>query len=264
MRRAGTGDFSRRAVLAAAALAPFSAGAEPLSLRRVVQAVSAAERADLRGQDLSRLDLSGLDFRGADLAGGTLFGADLTDARLSGCALAGAVLDRAVIIRTDFSGADLRGASLFLPAASSRYDENPAHEAPRFARADLSGARLLGHFANGDWRGADLSRARLELGRIQFLARMRSDLGGCDLTGATLRDAALAGVRLAFANLRGADLRGADLTGADLGGAKLDGARLAGAVLRGTELRGASLRGAAGLDATVDLDGARNLDRASR
>lgn len=157
------------------------------------------------------------------------------------------------------SGADLRGASLFLPAASSRYDENRADEAPRFARAGLSGARLLGHFANGDRRGVDLSRARLELGRIQFLARMRSDLGGCDLTGATLRDTALAGVRLAFA-----DLRGADLTGADLGGAKLDGTRLAGAVLRGTELRGASMRGAAGLDATVGLDGARNLDRAPR
>jgi len=81
-----------------------------------------AERADLRGADLSRADLYGANLYGADLSRANLSGANLSRADLCGANLYGA----------DLCGADLSGADL--------------------SRANLSGANLS---------GADLSRANL-------------------------------------------------------------------------------------------------------
>ena len=240
------------------------AAAASMTVRQVIAALRAGHPADLAGQDLSRLDLADLDLGGANLAGANLFGADLTGANLAGANLAGANLDRATIIRADFSGADLSGARMFLPAASTLLGENPAAEAPRFRGANMTGAHLLAHLGNGDWTGANLAETHFELGRTQFLAALRSDLGGCRMAGANLEGADLSGVRMAFADLRGARLARANLQGADLSGARLDGADLTGAALARADVNRASLRGVVGLDQATGLDRVRNLDLAER
>ena len=148
---------------------------------------------------------------------------------------------------------------MFLPAASTLLGESPEAEAPRFTRANLSDARLLGKLRNGNFAGANMARAYLELGRVQFLAANFTDLSGGQMQGVDLRGASLSGVRLAFADLRGANLAGADLRGADLAGAKLDGADLNGADLAGADLNGASLRGVIGLERALGLHAARNV-----
>lgn len=254
-------------LLAAAAIAAWPgrrAVGAGLGVRDVIAALRGPKPADLAGRDLSRLDLADLDFSGANLRGASLFGADLTGAKLVGANLSGANLDRSIIIRADFTGADLSGITMFLPAASSVLGDNPVHEAPRFRRANLAGARLLAKLGNADWTGAVLDGARLELGRTQFLAALRSDLGGGQMVGARLDGADLSGVRLAFVDLRGARLVGANLEGADLAGARLDGADLTGARLARADLNGASLHGALGLDQPGALDGVRNLSRAAK
>ena len=159
---------------------------------------------------------------------------DLTGARLAGSNLAGAHLDRMTIIRADFSGANLSGVTMVSPAASSRPSENPAAEAPALRRSQPVPARICwASSGTRDWTGADLSGAHLELGRMQFLAALRTDLSGGILARANLQDADLAGIRLEFADLRGANLAHANLEGADLAGARLDGAnRDRGAVRR--------------------------------
>lgn len=70
------------------------------------------------------------------------------------------------------------------------------------------------------------------------------DLTGGQFRGADLTDARLAGVRLAGADLTGARLAGARLDHADLTGANLTGACLDGASLIGADLTGATLEGA--------------------
>ena len=77
---------------------------------------------------------------------------------------------------------------MFLPAASTLLGENPASpRRPVFRGTNMTGARLLAHLGNGDWTGANLAGAHLELGRTQFLAdKLRSDLGGCRMAGANL------------------------------------------------------------------------------
>ncbi|MBC7800745.1 MAG: pentapeptide repeat-containing protein [Gemmatimonadaceae bacterium] len=251
-------------VLAAGLIPPRAVTAAPMSVRQVIAVLRGPRPADLAGRDLSRLDLAELDFHGANLAGASLFGTDLTGARLIGAKLNGCNLDRATIIRADFTDADLSFVSMFLPAASSVLGESPAREAPCFRRANLTGAYVLAKLANGDWTGANLTNAHLEVGRTQFLAPARSDLSGCRMVGANFAGADLSGVRLAFADLRGASLVGARLRGADLAGALLSGADLTGADLGRADLQRASLRGVIGLDRAVDLESARNLDLASR
>ena len=260
MSRPGWTRAAVIAVLLAATLglAPGLSAAS-LTLREVVTAVQDGTAVRLAGQDLSRLDLSGLDLSGADLAGASLFGADLTGTRLIGAKLAGADLNRAILIRTDFSGADLTGATLVLPAASSRIGENPASEAPRFRRANLTGARVIAKLGNSDWTGAVLVSAHFELGGLQFLTAAESDLAGAKLGGANLAGANFSGVRLPFADLRGANLRGTNLRGADLAGALLDGADFTGADLTRADLHHAALGGAVGLDRAIGLDDARNV-----
>ena len=126
--------------------------------------------------------------------------------------------------------------------------------------ADLTGARIVGNFADAVLSGADLTGANLagDLARgILAAAGMpdavltvdlsgatveavsgdsvdvsREILSGVDLTRAVLNNANLVGADLLFATLTDAHLNNADLTSADLTGALLSGASLRGAGLR--------------------------------
>ncbi len=90
----------------------------------------------------------------------------------------------------------------------------------KLAGLDLASARLV-HMPEGDFTGADLTKARLN---------------GCDLSKGVFRDAKLTGAVLSGADLRGADLSDADLTGANLSGASLRSTVLTGARLDETRL----------------------------
>ena len=247
------------AMLCWATIAPAADLTVKAVIERLVQSTR-EQPADFSGLDLSFLDFSDLDFKGARLAGADLYGSDLSHSNLSGTDLSGARLDRTVIIGTDFSGANLSRASLLRPAAFSGF-EIRREEAPRFAGADLSGARVFGRFNEGDWRGVNLAAAQLGTDRsaqVMLPILSRTDLAGCDLAGANLVDADLAGASLAFANLTDADLSRANLTGADLSRAILTGADLTGADLTTADLDGTVLKNVRGLHQTKGLDAARH------
>jgi len=266
MKSSMTRALALAALLLTQTLAASIAHAADLSLAQITQALVKAtpdRPANFAQRDLVDFDLSGLDFKQANLQGANLYGADLTDADLSGTDLSGATLDHTAIIRTKFVGANLSKASLVLPAAFSTLVASPA-EAPSFVGADLSGARILGHFGRGDWHGAILVNAHLEPSASRVTTTAWTDLTACNLAGANLSGADLTNAHLAFANLRAAKLTGARLVGADLSRADLEGAELAGADLSGADLDGTVLRHTSGLEAVKGLDTAHNLGRAIR
>lgn len=217
---------------------------------------------DLTGRDLSHLDLAELDFKGADLAAANLYGADLTRADLSGANLKGARLNRATITSANFSGADLTDAHLLRPTIFTTLDIYTA-EAPKFTGAKLVRARSDGWLDRADFSDADLSNAVFGGGasREETLfspARLTSaNFTRANLKGARFPSAHMQYARFVDANLEGADLRGTNLLGADF-----TRANLAGANLTGANLDAADLRTARGLDKTVGLDKARNIERA--
>jgi len=99
------------------------------------------------------------------------------------------------------------------------------------AALELPAAGLLAADVDGHWRRANaLLVAASELARSNVKGP-KPDYRGADLTGA----------RLAGADLAGASLRGASLIGADLSRASLRLADLTGADLRDAGLRGADL-----------------------
>lgn len=248
-------------------VATGSALAGELTVKQVIERLlqSSPERvADFSALDLTYLDLSDLDFRRANLAGADLFGSDLSRANLSGSNLSRARLDRTIIIGTNFAEANLTNASLLRPAAFSSYEVR-AEEAPRFAGADLSGARIFGRFSDGDWHGANLSAVRMGTDRSerQLLSSVfRTDLADCNLSGANLAGADLYGALLAFADLTNANLSSAMLVGVDLSRADLTGANLTGADLSGADLDGTILKNVTGLNQTRGLETARNRTKA--
>jgi uncharacterized protein YjbI with pentapeptide repeats len=249
---------ARIAIALAALLAAGSARDPSLGLRALSQALAEASPghpADFSHRDLSYLDLSGLDFKQANLAGANLFGADLSDADLSGAMLAGADLDHTVIIRTNFTGADLAKASLFGAVAYSTLEVRDS-EAPTFAGADLSGARIVARLGRANLRGAKLADVRMGADGRELRTNLLNDLSGCDLTGADLSRADLRAVRLAFAHLAQADLAGANLSRADLWHADLTGADLTNTDLTGATIEGAILTNAQGLDRAKGMAGA--------
>lgn len=253
---------------ALALLLATSAGAADLSVEEVRAALARAtpERpADLAGRNLRELDLSGLDFRGAHLAHADLFGAKLVGANLAGADLRFARLDLAWIMRADFTGANLGHASLFGPVVATGVAPPPASDAPRFAGADFSGARVIARLPGVDFKGARFAGAALGVDiKNQPMGQMRNDFSGADLSGADFAGADLNRAELAFAKLRGANLAGANLFGADLARADLSGADLAGADLTETDLDGTVLTGAKHLDAAKGLEKAINADKAVR
>jgi uncharacterized protein YjbI with pentapeptide repeats len=135
--------------------------------------------------------------------------------------------------------------------------EAQAAEAPSFARANLTGARIFARLSFVDLRQARMTHAHLDVDartpKIMSLTRMDltdANLSGADLSGADLRLVVLSFADLAGANLSDANLEGADLTGANLAEANLTGARLEGAVLE--SVRGRTL--AIGLERVQDRD----------
>jgi uncharacterized protein YjbI with pentapeptide repeats len=227
----------------------------------------AAHPADFSGRKLEQLDLSGLDFKGARLAGANLYGSDLTTANLARTDLAGAKLDRATLIKADFTRADLSGATILRPTVFSTLD-NDRRDAPRFAGANLSAARIVASRLDGvDFRGANLTRVVLgpqDHGWGEERYAQRTVMIGCDFTGATLIEANLSNSVLLFAVFRDADLTGAQLQHADLSKADLTGADLTGADLTGANLEDANLSQVRGLATVVGLATIFNLDKAIR
>ena len=218
-------------------------------------------RPQLAGQDLSGLDLSHIDFRQADLSGTNLFGAKLVGANLAGANLSGAKLDAAWLMQADLTGANLTNASLFGPVVYPTLDVSPAI-APTFAKANLSGARIIARLSRVNMRESNLAGARMGVDmRNQPMGQMRMDLSGADLTGADLSGADLNRAVVTFARLVDAKLSQANLFRADLSGSDLTGADLTGSDVTEADLYGTILRGARGLDRMIGFDSARNREK---
>ena len=255
-------------MLAALALAATTgpASAADYTARALTEAfyrAKAGERLDFSGKDLSFLDLAGIDFKGATLAHANLYGVDLTRSSLRGSDLSGVRLDRAVMVSADFSGANLEGASLMRPSVYTSLYAN-RDEAPKFAGANLRGIRMTAMMDGVDFRGADLTEARLgpHEPRADISSMPSSFLRGCDFSGAILKGADLMWAKLAFSRFVGADLSDANLSGVDLSKADLSGADLTGADITDADFDGANLKGAKGLLGAKGWSRAKNLDRA--
>jgi uncharacterized protein YjbI with pentapeptide repeats len=215
----------------------------------------------LAGWNLSGLDLSNIDFRQADLSGANLFGAKLVGANLAGTNLSGANLDAAWLMRASFAGANLANASIFGPVVYPTLEVSPA-EAPNFAKANLSGARIIARLNRVDMRGSNLAGARMGVDmRNQPMGQMRMDLSGADLSGADFSGADLNRAAITFAKLRGADLQKARLFRADLSGSDFTGADLTGADLTEADLQGAIMREVRGLDHAIGFETALNREK---
>lgn len=247
----------------AAGVVASATGAE-LPLRQIVEQLFNAKpgtQLDFSGKDLSLLDLSGVDFKRANLAGANMLGDDLTGANLSFVNLAGAKLDRTTLAQANFNGADLSHATLF-DAVGSLTFESPATNAPTFAGANLSGARIFARLSRADFRKANLSGGRLGTERNQFKMPKQTDLSGALFGGANLAGADFTGANLIFANLVAANLKGAILIRADLSNADLSGAELAGADLTDANIYGTVFKNAKGLGQVRNIEKAKNGDKA--
>lgn len=267
--RVRAGVWRSLAVAAVLAGAATGSGAADFTARQVTELLFQSGETvvnRLSGRDLSQLDLSGLDFKSARLAGSNLYGVDLTRSTLKGSDLSGSKLDRAVITGADFSHANLAGASLQRPTVFSdmRFDRT---EAPIFAHANLTGARVFARLDGADFRGANLTAADLSPydrrgGDVTVLPQVV--LIKSNFSGANLANANLGWTKLQFANLGGANLRGAVLAHSDLTQADLREADLTGADLAGADFYGADLRGVRGLAEAKGLDAAINMEKAIR
>ena len=249
-------------------LTASGSSAADFTAREVTEAVFKAVPGrilDFSGKDLSFLDLAGLDFKGATFANANLYGVDFTRANLKGTNLSGVKLDRAVVIRADFSGANLSGASIMRPSIYTTLDGN-RDEAPKFSGANLHGVRITAMMDGADFRGADLTDARMgpHEPRADMSSMPGSILRGCDFSGANLRGADLMWAKLRFSKFTGANLSGVNLNGADLSKTDLSGADVTGADLAGADLDGADLRGVKGWETIKGRETVLNFDRALR
>jgi len=225
--------FTRRtfgqaaAALAVALVGTTSSLAADLTadqVREMLAKADPATRIDFAGRDLSDLELSKLDFKRADLSGANLFAARLVSSNLQGAKLARANLNGAWLMGTNFAGADLSGSSMLGLVILG----GDVKEKPSFARANLSGVRMIADLPGADLQGADLSHAKLGVDiRNQGMGQMRTDLSGANLAGANLRDADLNRSLMAFANRRMEGRPGATivLTGVTVSVARSEGGR---------------------------------------
>lgn len=245
---------------------PGLAPAADFTARQLTEKVYKArpgDRLDFSGKDLSFLDLAGLDFKQASLAHSNLHGVDLTKANLQGADLAGVTLDRAIVVKANFSGANLEGASMLRPSVYTTLAFNRA-DAPKFAGARLKGIRITARLDGADFRGADLSGARLgpHEPRADLSSLPATVMQGCDFSGAILTGADLTWAKLMFSKFVGADLRYVSLIGADLSRVDLSGADLTGANITDADFDGAIIAGVKGLDTAIGRDSIKNYDRA--
>ena len=205
---------------------------------------------DLTGKRLNGLDLSGLDLRRVRLQAARLNGA-----RLAGTNLEGVTLDQAWLLKANLEGARLAGASLF---ATQLMDA-------RLDAADLSKARITADMSRASLRNARFDGADLAADmRNQSMGLMRGVLKSATLDGASFANANLSRVVLEFASLRNVSFKGAVLVGAELAGADLGGADVTGANFLDADVNSARLIGLIGRDRAVNLEKARNMDRAVR
>lgn len=220
---------------------------------------------DLSGKDLSLLDLAGIDFKGAHLSGANLYGVDLTTANLKGSRLDGVKLDRAAISKADFSGANLERASLMRPSVNTQLGINSA-DAPKFAGANLRYIRLTAMMDGADFRGADLTGARMgpHEPRADISSMPSSWLRGCDFSGAKMAGADLMWAKLRFSRFVGADVSGVNFSGADLAMTDFSGANIAGADFTGADVDGTIFNGVRGWDEAMGLATAHNIDHVQR
>ncbi len=242
---------------------PGSAEAADFTAKQLTEAFHKAgvdHVPDYSNSDLSFLDLSNIDFKGATLYRANMFGVDLTHSNLKGANLSGVMLDRAIVVQSDFSGANLSGASLMRPSINISLDRNRA-DAPKFAGANLRAIRLTAMMDGADFRGADLTDAKLgpHEPRADISSMPGSLMRGSDFSGAILRRVDLMWAKLAFSKFVGADLRDASLIGADLSRVDFSGADLTGADLTDADLDGAILAGVRGLDTVTGLATVKNL-----
>jgi uncharacterized protein YjbI with pentapeptide repeats len=213
-----------------------------LDLSKAMLAGAALARADLEGANLEGANLQravlksailrGADLTGADFGGAVLENADLEGAKLDRANLAGANLTRVNLEKASLTGANLAGACL----------SHAQLTAANLTAADLGGA-MLGHagmqeacLASAKAQGADFSGALLQDGRLEL-----GDFGGAQFNDAILLGVRATGARLVGASLQRADLSGAALVKVDLTEADLRGANLAGATLQGACLTGAKI-----------------------
>ena len=182
-----------------------------------------AERADLRGLDLSK----------AALAGAVLARADLEGANLAGANLQQAVLKSAILRGADLTGADLTGALL----------ENADLEGAKLDRANLAGANLTRiNLEKASLTGANLAGACLSHAQLAAANLTGADLGGAMLSHAGLQDACLVSAKAQGADFSGALLQDGRLEQGDFGGAQFNDAILVGVRGTGARLAGASLQ----------------------
>lgn len=193
-------------------------------------------RASLAHQDLTRLSVAGKDLAHADLTGALLYGADLTEACLDYAVLFTADLREANLTRTSLVRADLRGANL---------------RGTQLFEADLTGADLR--------EGSVMSSGPLPQGHTAAMASPATRGGHTDFRGANLTAAKLSGAVAIATDFKDANLKGAKLVRANLREANLSGANLQGADMSLADLRAASLKNAILVDAEMtmaDLQGA--------
>lgn len=124
---------------------------------------------------------------------------------------------------------------------------------------DFTGANMSRAFLNGtDLSRAKLMRATIQNAELSFAHLSGADLSGADLSGSLLYRTNLTGANLTGANLSRAVLINADLTGANLTGAILTEADMQQAILRDADLTRASF--AAGDLTRADLTHATITD----
>lgn len=257
------------AVAFISAILPFSpvSGADYTArqLTEMVYKARPGDRLDFSGKDLSFLDLAGLDFKQATLSHSNLHGVDLTKANLQGADLAGVTLDRAIVVQANFSGANLEGASMMRPSVYTTLSFNRA-DAPKFAGARLKGIRITARLDGADFRGADLSGAKLgpHEPRADLSSLPATVMQGCDFSGAILTGADLTWAKLMFSKFVGADMSYVSLIGADLSRVDLSGANLTGANVTDADFDGAILAGVKGLDTAIGFATIKNFDRVIR
>lgn len=254
------------AVVALCCAGPASAaGLTAREITAKLYAASAGSPLDFSGADFSNLDLSGLDFKSAILRNANFYGADLTSANLAGTDLSGARLDRATLIGATFANARLENVTLLAPNIFSDVSFK-AEETPKFSGASLRGARIAARIDGGDFRGADMTGARLGPSDRSAEAGMApaSKMLGCDFSNATLVDAEIRAVDLTFGRFISANLRGARLIDLDLTRADFSNADLTGADFSGSNLDGAILTGVKGFETVKGLDSVINLEKSLR
>lgn len=219
-----------------------------MELEAAIAKLAPGEMLDLTGKSLNGLDLSGMDLRRTKLQA-----ARLNDVNLANANLEGVVLDQAWALKSNFTGANLKNSSLF---------------ATQFGGGKLDGADFTGAHVAADFTNASATKAKFDGADLsadeknQSMGLMRGAFKGAKLDGSSFKGANMQRVFMEFASLRGADLSGANLRKGELAAADLTDANVAGANFDGADLNSARIGKMKGEDQALNLDKAKNRDRA--